>query len=39
MQLHMGRYKQWPKDKGPENRGPKVNTKSQNTDSFIATLH
>ena len=32
-----GRYKQW--TRGPRTRGPKGNTKSQNTDSFITTLH
>ena len=32
-----GRYKQW--TQGPVTRRPKGNTKSQNTDSFITTLH
>ena len=28
-----------PEDQGPGTRGPKGNTKSQNMDSFITTLH
>ena len=37
--LILSSYKRVGINSGPEDRGPKGNTKSQNTDSFITTLH